>query len=724
MVSKEASFFNRQSIFVLDRQSLDILDLNDRAMDRYGYGRNEISGMNLNDLGVPEPGRSSAEADRNGNVPELGSGNWILNTSDGQEVRVRFSSHQFSYGRTEALLAVVHETTNEESMEPAAAANGPVDSAVRGSKGSAPETGRESDSVELFRTLAEKSLTGVYLIQDGTFRYVNPRFAEILGYEQQELLEGCSPFDLVHPDDHSLVAKKISERLAGEVGASEYDVTAVGKDGEAVELSIYGSKIVYEGRPAIMGTMLDVTKTREAMRKYKNSLETFRDLFDSIGDAIYIQDKEGRILEVNRGAVEMYGHDRDYLVGETPEILAAPGKVDLQKTEEFTRKALEGVSQSFSWWGKRKNGEVFPTEIVMTPGSYFGEDVVITIARDISDRHKAEVEMRKSEEMFRQLFQNAPVPIALMDGSQEIRKVNGAFGETFGYSTEEIQGLDIDELIVPEEEQETGHKISERVFEGETAFHTGRRLRKDGELVDVLIYGVPVTVDGSTIAIFGIYVDITERRQAEEKVKASLKEKEVLLAEIHHRVKNNLAVITGLLELQAYNTPSEEATDVLKASQMRVNSIALIHEKLYQNENLSEIPFDRYLRELTEVIVSSMESEATNVDISIEGDPLELTIAQAIPCGLILNELLTNAYKHAFPDREEGKVKITVTSGDRVRLDVQDDGVGIPEEVSLDNPDSLGLKLIHTLAMQLEGEANFRSNDRGTRFSLEFELQA
>ncbi|MDZ7681087.1 MAG: histidine kinase dimerization/phosphoacceptor domain -containing protein [Fodinibius sp.] len=295
---------------------------------------------------------------------------------------------------------------------------------------------------------------------------------------------------------------------------------------------------------------------------------------------------------------------------------------------------------------------------------------------------------------------------------------------TFGYTTEEIKSLNIDKLIVPESEKDSASQNSQTIFDGEPVYDIGQRLSKDGSLVDVLIYGVPVIVDGKTVSIFGIYVDITERKQAEEKVRRSLKEKEVLLAEIHHRVKNNLAVITGLLELQAYNTESEEATKVLRISQMRVNSIALIHEKLYQNENLSEISFDQYLEELTEVIVSSLSSAQTDIDICIEADPIKLTVNQAIPCGLILNEMITNAHKHAFKGRDEGQITIQLKQDARdITMQISDNGVGIPEDISLENPSSLGLKLIGTLAKQLKADAEFLDCDTGTTFTLQFTLE-
>jgi PAS domain S-box-containing protein len=393
---------------------------------------------------------------------------------------------------------------------------------------------QRKQSENLFRALSEESLVGVYLIQDGKFKYVNPRFAEIFGYERDRIVDNFSFKDLTHPEFEETVRENIAEPVNGDDDSKEYDFLCLTKEGQTIHVNVYGSTIAYKGKPAIIGTLIDITDKQETIQKYEASVKSFQDLFDSISDAIYIQDEEGKILEVNKGAVDMFGYEQSYFIGDKPNILAAPGKVNFENTQERVKKALEGESQSFKWWGKRKNGEVFPIEMVANPGTYFGQNVLITIARDISERFEAEEQLRKNEEMFRQLFQNSPIPIVLMDKRQEIQQINEAFNETFGYETDEIKGLNIDKLLVPDEELEIGREISNRIFEGKTAHHFGKRLRKDGSLADVLIYGVPVIVDDKTVAIFGIYIDITDRKKAEEKIKNSLKEKEILLAENHN----------------------------------------------------------------------------------------------------------------------------------------------------------------------------------------------
>lgn len=819
MSKNRSSFFSTQFLFVLDHKTLDILDVNDPAVDFYGFSREEFFQMNIRDLGEKK--------DRSMLIPtgkeDPATGKiWVQKKKSGETVYVQFTAHTFNYKGRVAKLATAHNVTSqvqnqvkdtneyphiqlyrgnkqlaeiiwdadqqvqkwsdkaeelfgwskdevighpnfferfiyENELEEAynlvaekvdaQERSFTVNGRVRTKKGEIricewhntliyDQTGNlvsvyslvqdisdRKESEYLFKALSEESLVGVYLIQDGIFKYINPRLAEIFNYTKEEIEQKLGPLDLTHPEDREEVAENIRKRVDGEEESIQYDFRCLTKDNETIHIKVFGSRIDYLGKPAIVGTLLDITHSKLAFERYQASVESFEDLFDSISDAIYIQDKEGHFLKVNDAAVKLNGYDRDFLIGNTPDVLAAPGKVDLEETHAYFEKALNGTPQKFEQWGQRKNGEVFPEEVILNPGTYLGEDVVIAISRDISDRYEIEDKIQATEERLRQLFKNAPFGIVMMDKHQDIKRINPAFEDIFGYNADEIEGVDIDRLIVPENNYEKGRKISQDVFEGKVTSATAKRKRKDGSLIDVLIYGVPVILNNRSIGIFGIYVDISDRMKAEEKIKTSLKEKEVLLAEIHHRVKNNLAVITGLLELQQYNTDSEEARDILRESQLRINSIALIHEKLYQNENLSQISIDVYLKELIDIIVSSVSTEETEVSISVDSDSIYLTINQAIPCGLILNELITNAYKHAFKGRETGEIEISLKKeGETFFLVFADNGRGMPDNLDFDNPKTLGLTLIQTLARQLQGTCAFESLEEGMCFTLQFEL--
>ncbi|PAU95911.1 hypothetical protein CK503_02335 [Aliifodinibius salipaludis] len=205
----------------------------------------------------------------------------------------------------------------------------------------------------------------------------------------------------------------------------------------------------------------------------------------------------------------------------------------------------------------------------------------------------------------------------------------------------------------------------------------------------------------------------------------ALAEKEVLIKEIHHRVKNNLAVISGLLELQRGYAENDFVDRVLSESQRRVQSISMIHEKLYQNERLAEIDFEKYIRELVDIIAYSFNYTDKEIEVNIEIDDFKLGVSQGIPCGLMLNELVSNSYEHAFTDQENGKIEISAKhkQSGKIKLIVKDNGKGLPEDFAIGQNGSLGLTLIDTLSGQLQGEYILENTEDGTQFILEFEME-
>lgn len=214
--------------------------------------------------------------------------------------------------------------------------------------------------------------------------------------------------------------------------------------------------------------------------------------------------------------------------------------------------------------------------------------------------------------------------------------------------------------------------------------------------------------------------EITVREKAEKKLKTSLKEKEILLAEIHHRVKNNMAVVSALLELEMSNLQEEKLRELLVDSLSRIKSMAFIHEKLYQAGDFSHLEFNHYIEDLVNMIGSSYDSSYKNITTEIDADDVRLNLNQAIPCALLLNELLTNAYKHAFKKRKKGNIFIRlVEKNDTIKLTVKDDGVGLPEDFDMKKSRSLGIRLVSTLVKQLEAEFDVQSKN-GTIFIIRF----
>ncbi len=212
--------------------------------------------------------------------------------------------------------------------------------------------------------------------------------------------------------------------------------------------------------------------------------------------------------------------------------------------------------------------------------------------------------------------------------------------------------------------------------------------------------------------------DITERKEANQQIKKALEEKEILIKEIHHRVKNNLIVMSSLLNLQADYVKDKASYEMFMESKNRAKSMALIHERLYQSTDLREIDFGEYIRSLSMDLYRTYVSKPELIKLEMDLEPVKVDINTAIPCGLIINELVTNAFKHAFPDNMGGNVNIKFYSEDKnLVLDVSDDGVGFPKEIDFKNTDSLGLKLVNVLNSQIDGEIKFKI-DNGTEFMI------
>lgn len=218
-----------------------------------------------------------------------------------------------------------------------------------------------------------------------------------------------------------------------------------------------------------------------------------------------------------------------------------------------------------------------------------------------------------------------------------------------------------------------------------------------------------------------LQTEIIERKQAEEKIKASLKEKEVLLKEIHHRVKNNLQIISSLLKLQSRSIKDKQTLDIFNESQSRIRTMALIHENLYQSHDLSKINFADYVHKLAANLFRSYEVHSSKVKQVINVDNVFLEIDVAVPCGLIINELISNSLKYAFPDNTVGEVRIELQSNKEYgyTLFVSDNGVGLPKNLDIQNTKTLGLQLVNNLVEQLEGSVTI-NGDYGTKFIITF----
>jgi len=305
--------------------------------------------------------------------------------------------------------------------------------------------------------------------------------------------------------------------------------------------------------------------------------------------------------------------------------------------------------------------------------------------------------------------------IFVINNDGVLMRLNEAGAEMLELKKDEIIGKSIFQffnLIQPEERFK-----EERVQEYQLETHNENK-------VPVLFSESDLYEDGVKNGSVMVVRDISELKEAENEIKKSLEEKNVMLAEIHHRVKNNLAVISGLLQLQVMQTDSEEINKALTDSQLRVQSIALIHEKLYGSDSLAYIKYDKYIEDLFDTINRTYATNNKNITIKTDIEGISLNINQAIPCSLLVNEVLVNTFKHAFTETDEGEISISISELNRnITLIIHDNGKGLDEEtINATSVKSLGLTLIKTLTSQLKGNYTFnnKENGSGTIFTLNF----
>lgn len=341
------------------------------------------------------------------------------------------------------------------------------------------------------------------------------------------------------------------------------------------------------------------------------------------------------------------------------------------------------------------------------------------------ERRTFSARMLDSERSYRALFNLTPLPMYLFDlETLQFLDVNQAAIQDYGYSREEFLSLTIREIRAGEEEQKRlDQSLKETRDAGRVSGIYAVHRKKSGEAIHVLLEGNDISYNGRNARII-VANDITEKQQQQKELVASLKEKETLLAEIHHRVKNNLAVVSAMMLLQADQAEGDGVQRILFDSMRRIKTMANVHEQLYRSSSFSRVNFSENLRQLIEEVTGSMESEC-KPDLSLELDAVELNINQAVPCSLIANEVVTNVLKHAFPDNGKGDARLEASLSEwngLVTLCIRDNGVGLPPGVSDAEMGSLGFQLIESLVIQLQGSYEYRNRpDGGSRFELKFQ---
>jgi PAS domain S-box-containing protein len=503
------------------------------------------------------------------------------------------------------------------------------------------------------------------------------------------------------------------------------------KDGTEFPAEASISKFEVGGEKVLTVRLRDITERKLAEEAVKRSEARFAGIVRISEDAIISIDDNQNITLFNEGAEKIFGYPSAAVLGKNLDLLIPKrfGAVHHNYISIFgnSADALRAMNERGSIYGLRADGTEFPAEASISKFEVGGEKVMTVRLRDITERKRAEEAVKRSEARFAGIVRISEDAIISIDDNQNITLFNEGAEKIFGYTSDEVTGQRID-ILIPER---FGVVHDSYIKSFGSSADSLRAMNERGSIFGLRKDGTefPAEASISKFEVAGEKVltvrlrDITDRKRAEEQIRTSLEEKEVLLKEIHHRVKNNLQVVSSLLSLQSGYPKVEAVRELFVESQNRVKSMALIHEKLYQSKDFSNIDFADYIESLARGLFHSYGVNPDQIALTIEVD-VELDIDHAIPCGLILNELLSNSLKHAFPDEQKGAVLLRFHEKEnQFTLQFSDNGVGLPEELDFRDTESLGLQLVTTLTSQIGGTIQHVPG-KGTVFVIRFATPA
>lgn len=345
----------------------------------------------------------------------------------------------------------------------------------------------------------------------------------------------------------------------------------------------------------------------------------------------------------------------------------------------------------------------------------FSKVYIVGTGLDITEQIEVKTASDRHYKLMNQLFENSPLGIVMIDENSKIKRVNNGFKTMYGYESGEVIGQDINDLVAKDDVRAEADSVSRRAFEGTSSQFESVRYTKEGKKLPVLISTVPVSCGDKVISVYGIYTDLTPQkdleeqitdlliseRKAHEKAQNSLKENDILLQEVHHRVKNNLAVIAGLLDLQLLDETDQEVFKKLSEVQSRIFSIAKIHETLYQQSDIVHLRFDKYLNFFVKFLPQQGFNRDLISDVEVISDKTVLNLNQAVPAGLIINELINIL----LPESGQASLSLELKSVDE-EVERIVSGTNLQTQNYLDyiSSDKYQYKLVDILASQLGGE--------------------
>lgn len=585
-------------------------------------------------------------------------------------------------------------------------------------------TQRKLRQAENFTRNIIQSSLDMIMAQDseGIITEFNQAAQKQFGYTSEQLIGISAEILFANPNDADYIRESIEKH-----GSFTGEVVNISRKGRKFTSYLSASVIRNDDGEIIgsMGVSRDITEVKKAERELRESEERYRDIFENATDFIFSVGLDGKFIYANRAFLETMA----YTAEEVKELNLVNVVAGIKSVDGITER-FTGRTQELEFRNKAgKTIKVFgDSSIKYNEGK---PESIRAIFRDITD-------LRKHEQLATE--QSAKLDSVFNSTENLMMWTMNLQGELTSFNNNFVRWLEHDFDYKPKVGDDIINRIAKGVnenayqgqlqtfgeaFTGEPRQFEVPLMSAEGMAMWYQVFVNPVRIGNKMEEVSCLAYDITDRKEIDRKILASLKEKEVLLQEVHHRVKNNLQVISSILNLQSSFVTDENVLAILKESQSRIKTMSYIHETLYQTADFSSIEFTDYISSLARNLVQSYAPANAAVELIPIFDEIFLDLDQAIPCGLIINELVSNALKYAYQGREKGKLTIALTEEKGlVKMRIEDDGVGLPDDFKYENSESLGIYLVYALVEQLDAKIQVDSKrNKGTRFLITFEKQ-
>jgi PAS domain S-box-containing protein len=552
----------------------------------------------------------------------------------------------------------------------------------------------------------------------GSIIEVNDQAYRLLDYKKDELLN-LSVLDIAPKKNYSLMFTQIKELI--EKKHLTFESEQLRSDGKIVPVEVSAHSYRKGGKDFVVSSVRDISERKKTEQALQESEEKYYSLFNQAVEGIYLHDLEGNIIDANKVACEQTGYSKSELLRLSVFDMHVTGKDTINMSKAETKRIWErskvGERYSFELEHKRKDGKIFPVSLSTGAIRYGNGKVIMAIVEDITERKQTEEALKREDVFLSSVLDNMKEAIIICNEKGEIIRFNEAARSLHNLPEKQIspeQWAKYYDLYYPD-----GYTLLAtediplfRALQGEDVVNVEIMVApKDSRYHYLLSCNGRQLIDtegditGAVIAMF----DITDRKQKEDNLKKAAEEKDFLMKELNHRVKNNLNMVSSLIKLKDSALGAEVDLSDLDN---RINAIRLVHEKLYQTEDISHINLQEYIHELNENVFSLSKR---HVEIEEHIDDISLSTKTAIPLGLIINELATNAMKHGFAGGGEAVFSVDLTEDknkNQYILKIFNTGKPFPKDVTLDNPGTLGLQLLSALVSQLQGTIELKQDPR------------